>query len=122
MFVGAVPNRLRGVFVEQFVDPEVAFQFEMHPVVKRIAQRVGHSRGPCLELLKRWSVSGAILFGHAVGAHRAPFVVVPLKPDFTLIWGQSRVLTLFSLFPTMLAILSGALLHSVPWQSRPSTL
>jgi hypothetical protein len=53
----------------------------MRPVIERIAQRVRHGGGPGLKLCERLGVAGAELFRHAVGAHRAPLVVIALEPD-----------------------------------------
>ena len=42
--VGLLPDARRAALVQQFVDAEVAFQFQVRPVVQRIAQRGGTVR------------------------------------------------------------------------------
>src|SRR5580704_5144195 len=54
----------------------------MSPMVKRIAQRVRHGPRPRQKFLIGRGVSGRISFSDAVGAHRPPFVVVALEPNF----------------------------------------
>ena len=53
----------------------------MRPMVQRVAHGVGHGFGPFLELLPVGGIAGYEMFVHAVGAERAPFVVVALQPD-----------------------------------------
>ena len=81
LLVRLVPYALCGVRVEQFGDAEIAAQLQMRPMVERVAQRVRDSGRPCLELLQRRGVAGDEALGHAVPAHRAPFVMVALQPN-----------------------------------------
>ena len=53
----------------------------MGPVVKRIAQRVGHGARPGEKLFVGLRIPRAIAFGDTVGAHSTPFVVVTFEPD-----------------------------------------
>ena len=79
--VRARPDALGRRLVEQVVDVEIAFQLEMGPVIQGVAQAPRHRGGPGLEFLVRLGVAGAEPFRDAVGAHRTPFVVIPLEPD-----------------------------------------
>ena len=79
--VGLFPDARRALLVEQFVDPEVAFEFQMGPLVERIAQGVRHGASPCEELVVVRRVAGAEALFDAVGPHGAPLVVVALEPD-----------------------------------------
>lgn len=79
--VGAIPDFLCRVFIEQIVDAEVTFQLQMRPVIKGIAERMRHGFRPSHEFFKRRGGAGAEAFGRAVGPHRAPFVVVALQPN-----------------------------------------
>ena len=75
------PDRGRAALVEQLVDAEVALQFEVRPVVQRIAQRVRHRASPRHEFLERRGIAGTVALGHAVGPHGAPLVMVAFEPD-----------------------------------------
>ena len=86
LFVGLPPDFFGGLLVEQIGDAEVTFQFEVRPMVERVAQGVRHGCGPGLELVKRAGGAGAKVFRHAVGPHGAPFVMVAFKPDFKKIF------------------------------------
>jgi len=79
--VGGVPDRLGGIGREDLVDAEVAAQFEMGPVEQGIAQRVRDGVGPGEKLLFRIAVAGDQFFGHAVGTHGAPLVMVGAEPE-----------------------------------------
>jgi hypothetical protein len=80
--VGPLPNTRGSLRVKQLVDAEVALQFQVRPVIQRIAQRVRHGTGPRQELLVRSSIAGAITLADRIGPHGAPFVVIALQPDF----------------------------------------
>ena len=68
--------------IEAFVDTEGGLQFEMRPVVKRVAECVRHRLCPLLKPLPIGGVfSCAIAFVNTIGTHSAPFVVVAHKPD-----------------------------------------
>ena len=78
----ASPDALGRLGTEQPVaDAERALQFQVRPVVERIAERLRHGLGPFLELLPVRGVAGAEAFGHAGRAHRPPFVVIAVEPD-----------------------------------------
>ena len=80
--VGVLPDGRRGFLVEQVSDAEVALQFEMRPVVKRIAQCVGYGACPGEKFFVGRGVASDVLFRNAVRSHGAPFIVVALQPDF----------------------------------------
>ena len=63
---GAIPHFSRVVFVKQFVNAEVALEFEMRPG---------------LEFFVRRGVAGAEALGNSIGAHCAPFVMIALEPN-----------------------------------------
>ena len=79
--VGALPDGCCGGFVKDVVDAEIALQFKVGPVVKGIAKSVGNGAGPCQEFVKVGSVAGAEVFGHSIGTHGAPLVVIAFEPD-----------------------------------------
>ena len=80
--VAVVVDLARGVGTEELVlHAERKLQLEMRPVIERVAERVGDRAGPGLELVPVGRVAGDQALGHAVGAHRAPFVVIALEPD-----------------------------------------
>ena len=78
---GALPDFGGGVGAEQeIVDTEIAGELQVAPVVQRIAQQVGEDAGEGVEFLAVAGVAGAEAFGHAVGAHLAPLVVITVEP------------------------------------------
>ena len=89
--IGTLPDRLGRVLIEQVSDSEVALQFEVSPVVERIAQRVGNGSRPCQKFLVRGCIAGDISFGDPVRPHRSPFIVVAVEPDLVEI-GEAMVL------------------------------
>ncbi len=69
--------------IQQFRDTERRFQFEVRPVIQRIAHRVGNRLGPLFEFLPVGRIlAGTVTFVNTVGTHRTPLVVVTLQPDF----------------------------------------
>ena len=81
LFVGALPDARRAGFIQQFIDAEITLQLQMSPVIKRIAQRVRHRRGPGAEFFKWHGLAGAEALAHPVGPHGPPFVMVAFEPD-----------------------------------------
>ena len=78
-----VVNLTCGRGVQQFLHSESRFKLQMRPVVKRIPHTVGHGLGPFLEFFPVCSVfPRAVTLLYPVGAHGAPFVMVPFKPYF----------------------------------------
>jgi len=74
--VAGLPDHRRGLLAERQVDAEITLQFEVSPVVQRIADEFGHGTRPGQEGSVVGRMPGDILFHHAVGAHGAPLVVV----------------------------------------------
>ena len=67
--------------VEYLVDTEGRLQFEVCPMIERVAKGIGDGLGPFLEFLPiRCVGTCAVAFGHSVGAHGAPFVMVSTQP------------------------------------------
>jgi hypothetical protein len=56
-------------------------QLHVRPMIQGIAERGRDRLGPFLELIPVRRIAGAITFGHAVGAHRPPLVMVAVKPS-----------------------------------------
>ena len=81
-FVRLFPDFVGGFFVEQLGNAEITLQFQMRPVIERIAERVRHGGRPGFELVKWTGAARAKTFRDAVGAHGAPFVMVAFQPDF----------------------------------------
>ena len=79
--VGMLPNFRSRLFVEQFVDAKIALQFQVSPVVERIAEAVRDRGGPSEELVVGRSIAGTKGFSDAVGTHGTPFVVIALEPN-----------------------------------------
>ncbi|MBA7589109.1 hypothetical protein ES708_31184 [subsurface metagenome] len=50
-------------------------------MIKWISQAAGHGLCPLLELLIITRIAGAVAFGHTIGSHCPPFVVVAVKPN-----------------------------------------
>ena len=82
LFVGFFPNSRGALLIQQFVDAKVAFEFQMSPVIERIAQGVRHRRRPGAELGERFRRARAEVLRNSVGPHGAPFVMVAFQPDF----------------------------------------
>ena len=79
--IGRFPDLFRRGGIDDGLDPKVALQLEMRPVVERVAQRRGHGGAPRGMLFPRRGVAGAQALGHAVRAQGAPLVVVAAEPD-----------------------------------------
>ena len=76
-----LPHLVGGLGAEQqVVDVEIPRQFQVAPVVERVAQQVRHDAGEGVELLAIGGVSRAVALGDAVGAHLAPLVVIAVEP------------------------------------------
>ena len=77
--VGAVPDRLGGLFIQHVVDAEHALKLQMRPVIERVADGVFQHGGVGVELVP---VRAAALVAvqerlvRAVGQHGAPLVVI----------------------------------------------
>ena len=76
-----LPDGFGACAVQQGGDAEGAFEFEVCPVIERVADEVRHGFGVGLEFFARAGVAGDEVFGDAEGAQAAPFVVVAFEPD-----------------------------------------
>jgi hypothetical protein len=76
-----LPDFGSGTFIEKFINAEIALQFEMSPMVERIAEAVRNSGSPSEKFVVKGSVTGAEGFGDTVGPHGAPLVVIAFEPD-----------------------------------------
>ena len=63
----------------------------MAPVIKRIAQRIGHRSTPSQVFLIGISFPGTTRLGDPVATHGPPFVVIALKPDLKKIFKPSII-------------------------------
>ena len=79
--VRPLPDGRRGCLIQQFVDSEVALQFEVRPMVERIAQGVRNGSRPGQKFLVGSGIPRNEFFRDTVGPHSPPFVVVSLQPD-----------------------------------------
>ena len=70
-----------GFRFQQGCDAKRVFQFQVRPVVQRIAQRVRHGFGPFRKLFVIRRITRDETFVHAVGAHGPPLVMVAVEPD-----------------------------------------
>ena len=60
---------------------KIALQFEMTPVVQRIADGFFQRFRPFMELFPVTGTAGNIVFIDTIRAHQAPFVMISAKPD-----------------------------------------
>ena len=82
LLIALVENLAGGLWREQFLDAKGSLQFQMGPMVERVAQGVGNGLCPLLELLPVGSVlAGAVALVDAVGTHGTPLIVVTAKPQ-----------------------------------------
>ena len=91
LLVRLVPNVLRRIWAKQCIDPEATLQFEVRPMVERIAQGMRNGRGPCQVLFLGIAVSGNQFFGCAICPHRPPFVMIAFQPNLRQV-GKPTVL------------------------------
>ena len=76
-----LPDFGSGTLIEEFVNAEIALQFEMGPMVERIAEAMGDGGSPGKEFVVGGGVTSAKGFGDTVGAHGTPLVVIAFEPD-----------------------------------------
>ena len=76
LVVAQVPDFLSGVAVQHAVVAEEGVQLQVGPVVHRVADGHGQGLGKLLETLTVGLVAGDVLFGHAVGTHHAPLIMI----------------------------------------------
>src|ERR1051326_4424175 len=80
--IGFLPYSGGAFFVKELINPEIPLQFQMRPMIERIAQRMGNRRCPGWEFCESIRLARAKSFGHAVRPHRPPFIMIALQPDF----------------------------------------
>lgn len=85
-----LPDGGGGFFVEEGGDVEVTAELEVGPVVEWIAEGFGDGARPGEEFVVGIGVASDEVFGDAVCAHGAPFVVVALEPELGEV-GESAV-------------------------------
>jgi len=82
LLIALVPYSPSGLGAQQAVGyPERPLQFEMNPMVHRVAERLGDNRGPLFEFLPIRSVTGDVFLVDSGGAHEAPLVMITVEPD-----------------------------------------
>ena len=82
LFIGAIPNGFGGGFIEDIGNVEVAEEFEVGPVIERVAQGERDGASPGLKLFVRACRAGDQLFRDAVSAHGTPLIMIAFEPDF----------------------------------------
>ena len=79
--VSEVPHFVSGLGAQRAMIAKEALQFQMRPVVQRIADCLADNFRPLAELLVVARAAGNVVFIHARAAHQAPLVVVAAQPD-----------------------------------------
>ena len=79
--VGAVPDVLGGLLVQDIGDAEHALELQVRPVVHRVADAVLEGGGEGEPLVMPAGVAADVLLVHAVGEHHAPLVVVAAEHE-----------------------------------------
>ena len=78
--VRGLPYHVRSLGIEQLINPEKALQFQMRPVVDRVADQAGHNFREAVKLIVEACAAGHILFRHRIGTHHAPLVMIARQP------------------------------------------
>ena len=69
--------------IQDFFNSKASFQFQMSPVIQRIAECIRDCFGPFFEFFPIGSVlTRTITFVYPVATHCTPFVMVTAQPDF----------------------------------------
>ena len=69
--------------VQDFIDTESGFQFQVSPMIQGVTECVRNSFCPLLEFFPICGVfSGTIAFVYTIATHSTPFIVVTAQPDF----------------------------------------
>jgi len=76
LVIAQVPHFLGGVAVQHAVITEEHMQLQVGPMVHGVADGHGQSLGKLLETLAVGLVAGDVLFGHTVGTHHAPLIMI----------------------------------------------
>ena len=80
LFIAEIIYLISSIFVENSRVIKIVSQFQMRPVVQRIADGHGDRFRPFLELCPVIAVTGDVFFLHAMGPHNTPFVMVAAEP------------------------------------------
>ena len=79
--VGLAIDALGRLGAQQAVaDAQRPLQFQMGPVIERVAERLGNRLRPFLELLPIRRVAGAVAFVDAGRPHGTPLIVIAVEP------------------------------------------
>ena len=78
---GNIPDRVTVLLAENQVTVKVTLKLKMAPVIKRIADQLGHNGAVRLELIIVRTVAGDVLLIYAAGAHCSPLIVVAVQPN-----------------------------------------
>src|SRR5208282_5188147 len=85
LLVCLCPNAGRRLFVQKFCDAEIALQLQMRPMIEWIADCGRYGSGVSQEFIVIAGVAGNKSLRHSIGAHRSPFVMIPVaalsEPD-----------------------------------------
>ena len=76
LVVAQVPHFLSGVAVQHALVAKEHMQLEVGPVVHRVADGHGQSLCKLLEALAVGLITGDVLFGHTIGTHHAPLIMI----------------------------------------------
>ncbi|CDA21378.1 unknown [Bacteroides sp. CAG:144] len=81
--VALIVNFPCGFGVENFIDTESRFQFEVSPVIQWVAHGVRNGFRPFFEFFPVGGIfARAVTFVYTVGTHGTPFVMVSAEPYF----------------------------------------
>ena len=81
LFVSLLPDARGAGLVKQLGDAEVAREFQVRPVIERVAEGERNRARPGHELVERAGFACAERFAHAICAHGTPLVVITFEPD-----------------------------------------
>ena len=76
LVVAQVPDFLSGIAVQHALVAEEHMQLQIGPVVHRVADGHGQSLCKLLEALAVRLITGDVLFGHTIGTHHAPLIMI----------------------------------------------
>ena len=80
-FIGLVENLVGGILVERLIDAEHLLQFEMSPIIERIADQFGNDLGVFFKLFFPGGSARYVIFVHATHTHGAPLIVIAAQPQ-----------------------------------------
>ena len=65
---------------EQTLLTKGSLEFEVSPVIERVAHRIGYGLGPLLKLLPVRCITRAVTLRHAICTHGTPLIVIAIEP------------------------------------------